>query len=662
MTWESIKSKQLKDEFLWIVCFVVYILSGVIGDCLSKGGHPILFVENLDGVSLVILQIQGTLDTLSIAILSLLGGRVSELYMGIPLIDFALNRKPRWLRQKRIINSLIILLSINVCFHLLKLYNIVFTLFLVSEGLICFSVKEIYEVFSGHIELGNEIETYLLDQMEIGMHSDKINLLHKFCNEWKSKIVNQSEPEYKSYQKTFDVIFHKLFLDKAPNNRTELQKCIYDVLYALLHSERPAIKKRGLCFVRETYSKAWSCVLADKNAVLSFSDGFYLFHTISDELQETVGQLPVAEVERALQWFATAENVLLVSCWVAWEEERQKEFLALNRFARAMGYYIAKNRDQEWHAVIWEKPLEYLRFPILCPEDRQDEMRQQQSTMLFYYAVGLVNFNMLNILGNSLYARAIPRLYRPVDKYHALLVLKIHCYIYYLADYESNACISNDKQKACKTFLRSDKIRRAFSDFLYRISSSEEIFNQDLEKLLLWQLEGFEYFPTGATAKTMIMGDVVRNYVLFITLYLFGEHDPYHLMDQVLSDEMVSYQLPLYLEKSDTTINLIDNFLMLLSTSENYAHEEKAREIYMALERKTKQRLKKIELSEAAQQPQEKNLSQLRWLNCRSGSISAKNSHRSFRRKLEAALSIGSIASGWIFSRICQLKNYYWSV
>ena len=82
MTWESIKSKQLKDEFLWIVCFVVYILSGVIGDCLSKGGHPILFVENLDGVSLVILQIQGTLDTLSIAILSLLGRKGVRIVYG----------------------------------------------------------------------------------------------------------------------------------------------------------------------------------------------------------------------------------------------------------------------------------------------------------------------------------------------------------------------------------------------------------------------------------------------------------------------------------------------------------------------------------------------------------------------------------------------------
>lgn len=607
MTWKNIKSRQLTVEARWIVFFSLCILAGVTGDCLNIYGHPIFYVENLDGVSLVILQIQGTIDTLSIAILSLLGGRVSESYMGIPLVDFTLNRKPGCLKQRRIIILLIFLLSANIFFHLAKLYNTVLASFLISEGLICFSVKEIYEVFSGHIELGNEIESYLLYQIKTGTYGDKLDLLHKFCDEWKSIIANQSEPEFETYQKTFDAVFKNLFLNETPNSRTELQKCIYHVIHASLRSENPASKKRGLRIIKEIYSKAWAYVITDKNKALSFSDGFYLFHTISDDLRDAIEQLPVAEIEQELRWFNTAEYVLLINYWVAGKSENQSELQALNRFASAMGYYIAKNRDQEWHTVMWEKPLVYLRIPSICPEGKQENMKQQQSAMLFYYAVSLINSNMLEIIENSLYTQAIPRMYHPVDKFNALLVLKIHCYIYYLAEYESTECISDDIQSACKTFLRSGNIRRIFSEFLRQISLSKEIFNQDLEKLLFMELEGLEFFPPRAASKKMIMETVVRNYVLFITLYLFGEHDPYHLMDQVLSDEMVKYHLPLYLQDFDTTISRIDNFLMLLSTSEKYPHQKKVREKYMALERETKRRLKKIELTEAIEQSQDKN-------------------------------------------------------
>lgn len=607
MKWKDIKREQVKIEALLIGVFILCILAGAFGDCLNRHGHPIFLVENFDGVSLVILQIQGTIDTLSIAVLSLLGGRVSESYMGISLIDFTLDRKPSYLKQKWIINSLIGLLSLNICFHIWGQYNMVLALFAISEGLICFSVKGIYEVFSGHIELENEIKCYLLFQFENGTRSNKLDLLHKFCDEWKSKILKQSEPEFNIYQNTFDAIFENLFLDKAPNSRTELQKCIYDVICVLLHSENPTLKKRGLCFVKEAYSKAWSYINSHENEVLGFSDGFYLFHAVSDDLRDAVEQLPVAEVERELQWFTTAEYVLLVNYWVAKGSEHQSELQDLSRFAGAMGYYIGKNRDQEWHATVWEKPLTYLRLPLIYPEGKQEDMKRQQAAILFFYAVSLVNSNMLEILENSLYTQAIPRLYYSMDKYCALLVLRIHCYIYYLAEYESTTCISTDIKHACQTFLRRDVIRRTFSDFLHRISLSKEIFNQELESLLLGDLEGLEFFPTRAASKTMIMGTVVRNYVLFITLYLFGEHDPNHMMDQVLSDETVKYHLPLYLENSGTTINQLDVFLTLVSTSEKLTldfQKKKARLSYAALERETKRRLKETELSKPARQSQ----------------------------------------------------------
>lgn len=607
MAWKEIEDKQRNFESICISIFILCAFWGFIGDALNRYGSPLFGIENLDAISLVILQIQGTIVTLSIAVLSLLGGRITETYMGISLIDYVLNRKPICLSQKMIINLLIVLLGGNVFFHLWGQYNVVFALFFVSEGLILLSTREIYEVFSGHVEIEHEIKSYIMNQVEAGSHADRINLLHKFCNGWKSAIAHQNEPEFEAYQQTFEILFKAVLMDEVPGSRLALQKCAYHIVYTLLSSEIPASRKRGLRLVHEIYKNTWICIRANESKALRFPDGFHLFQEISHDLQDATDHLPVIVVERELRWHTTVEYVLLVNFWVAYDPENPNEIRNLNYFASAMGSYIAKNRTQERHANIWESPFIYMRrLGLHSPAGKQAEMERQWTLILFHYAASLVNSNMLDLLADSMYAQGLANIAPTVDECYAILVLKLHCYIYYIAEYEDVSCVSSELQKSCKEFIRNYNIRRAFSGFLHRISHSKAVFNEALEKRLHKELEVFEFFPLRESSKILKMGGVVRNFVVFTSLYLFGEYDPYRMMEQMFSNEAVKFYLPTYLENPEATIKLLDEFLALLSDSRETNIDPKrgkARVKYAAFERNVKQRLKEIELEEASHQP-----------------------------------------------------------
>lgn len=616
MTWESVTGKQRKYEIKSLVLFAAYIVCGLTGDWMVRHDRYLVFVGGMEGISLVILQIQGTIDTLSIAVLSLLGGRISETYMGMPLIDFILNRKPVCLKQKWIINSLIFLLCFNIFLHLLGLYNTVLALFLVTAGLIVISIKEIYEVFSGDIVIENEIKSYLIHSAENGTHREHLDLTKKFCNEWELKIGIQIEPEYEIYRQIFDVLFKKLFQDETPNSRQELQKFIYPAIRALLCAEAPSARRRGLSLLREIYQNAWACIRESKDKApdkaLKFSDGFHLFHAVCYHLREVVKSLPIAETEKELKWFTTVEYIFLVNYWIAVKDdenakvakdaEDRGELWDAACFTGTLGCYLAKSQTQEWHAESWEKPFGWLRLPI-CPPDKVEEIEQRWSEVLFYYAVSLVNNNMLDLLENSLYIRGMTYLRIPAEEWKVRLILEIHCYIYYLTEYETSAHISEDVQKSCKDFLWSHKIRRIFSRFLRQISCARGIFNPDLEKHLYNRLMGFEFLRSAEEPDRPSLETIVQNFVVFIALYLYGEYDPDHMMEQVFSDEFVKFHLTEYIKSPGEAIKRLDTFLQMLSITEKINEkqtQERALKQYAMLEQMTKDRLKVILMKEAS--------------------------------------------------------------
>ena len=162
--WADECSKQKKIEIAGGVVIVVLLVFGASFDVIDTNFLP---VKDFSNVSLTALQIQASISSISIALVALISGVVSDEYYGLSITHYYLNIKPLLFKQNRIIIGSICLVAINVGAHLLGAYNLVIAILWVSCVVIIISVTEIYAAFSGRhvtiIEMKMYLDYILLD-------------------------------------------------------------------------------------------------------------------------------------------------------------------------------------------------------------------------------------------------------------------------------------------------------------------------------------------------------------------------------------------------------------------------------------------------------------------------------------------------------------------
>ena len=99
MNWKQIRNEQWKKELRCILLLCFSIIFGFLCEILVKNNIVFLYVNDLSGYSLTLLQIIASTATLSIAIISLLCGQNELNVFGIPYNDYCFERKPVFLKQ-----------------------------------------------------------------------------------------------------------------------------------------------------------------------------------------------------------------------------------------------------------------------------------------------------------------------------------------------------------------------------------------------------------------------------------------------------------------------------------------------------------------------------------------------------------------------------------
>ena len=80
MDWKEIRRKVKREEKIFVFIILGIIIVSIIDEVIAKSGYAFLFVLNYESVSLVVIQIQATVQTLSIALLALVSGKSDEYY------------------------------------------------------------------------------------------------------------------------------------------------------------------------------------------------------------------------------------------------------------------------------------------------------------------------------------------------------------------------------------------------------------------------------------------------------------------------------------------------------------------------------------------------------------------------------------------------------
>lgn len=566
LTWPEIESKIKKKEKRWLGLLLIIIVVGILDESIAHLFHPLLYVLNFDSVSLTILSIQATVATLVLTILSLMANKMDASYMGVSINDFLLNIKPWLFKQKRIIIAEIALIVGNVFVHMIGWYNFVVAVFIVSMLLVIISVTEIYEAFLGSEKINEEIEAYLKDNgftpnnhnkeekskkksQANSAHTQKLNSL---TYQWKNEITSQSETLYEKYINVFNILFP---YDFAENRRELLNQCV-KLSRALFtaHSEEASL--RGIEFVSNCYTQEWLYIRDHEEM-----DGpkFNLFDQIFEDFIAGFSEISIKKLEQSFHWWYFTETIIQNALFLkerTQSQEKAHDMEAAKDFCSFLGRFISS--DQSVQVVInkeqWKEPLRFLNTRFSYTDNLKTQANKCVAECFFNFMLPQVVNGYYDLIEEGWYrGLSLGASYKASDDF-VYTAIKLHCYIYYLAYYETKACASQEILDAAKSFIAKDSIGRIFAHFIEGIAETDDnvmsgmafskyphnIFNSDLDERLRTDLRRYELMPGDFVAKQILMDDAVQDFVTFLSCYVGNEMHSYEVLDSIIPEKRSS--------------------------------------------------------------------------------------------------------------------------
>lgn len=266
-----------------ILLMIVALVTGFICD---KMKIYLVFLDDINLLSLSIMQIQTTIGILVITIISLISGNMEESHYGISICHYYLNIKPEKLNFKRIIFIVLGLSLTSVIAYAFQLYTFILCIFIVTIINVLITVTNIYSAFSGRIDQYDEIENYLERQIKLSNNSLEKLFIH-FCDDWKRNILSQDELSYKKSCNFFEKFIIEIWKRKNCHEIEILQNQSIELCLSCLNTYNPIIQYRGMDLIYKIYSISKDQVVDN----LSFNYQnikFHLFEEVGKELIEVL--------------------------------------------------------------------------------------------------------------------------------------------------------------------------------------------------------------------------------------------------------------------------------------------------------------------------------------------------------------------------------------
>lgn len=560
--WKRKQKRYEIREIVGIVAMVVFIFIGGVCDwnVLVKG-NILISIGDIESFSLTILQIQATVGMLIFTIIALITGNISDSYMGVPISDFYLNIKPWILTQKVLVFISLGLCIAGVIAHSLSWYNIVFYLFLATFVAILLSILEIYSAFKGRNIQIQEIESYVNYMLESNIaYGEKVNIYQNFVLDWKDEVDSQDKQSYEKYLEVFKKSMLALWEYRNEESLLAIKQQCYSMSYCLLWSEKTTVKERGIEFIQDIYDILWGiihkCITEEEPLINQYKCEFPFFAEIHNELVQNMDELNVENVEKRLRFGNIADLIQRTAIWFKYDKEENEEDLVaknrryqyeysseiseLNSFARYIGYYLGKqqNKNNTINQRVWAEVLSgwSIFSDYNIPEERKEYFLKVKVNTYFAYCYGMLVNGQENVVKQGLYLKGMKQAVKLNNKYQALLYLVVHCYIYYLAERESDDCIPEDIRQSAKNIWEDGRVKDAFLEFLNMLSENAEWLDLGILNQMYRIVDRFELFPKYESVKSMIIETVVSDYYIFLISFMSHEFYMPELLERNIDD------------------------------------------------------------------------------------------------------------------------------
>lgn len=529
-------------ERFYLLAVLSTIILGVVSQMLSSNGIIIFYVSNFESISLSSIQIQGAVFGVTVALLALMSGRITESYLGIRYNNFLLNLKPRIFKQKTLIALSLILIVLNILFHMLGLFCLVIALFVASCEIIWISVDEIYEAFSGREKLEEEIKTFLWDQLKVSNEESTNNYLTDFCHEWKSIAVEQGNVEYSEYWDTFSELFHYAF--KTDKCRAQLLDQCTVLSKTMLCDSRSV--ERGVEFFKWCYQHAWRCLNKNLEHYEKQRVAFNLLDSSFEQLIRSLDNATIQAVEDNILWSGLIEIIILVNLRLAFDEEKpwkESELGSVEYLSGYFGKFIVNKSDR--NNSKWGKELTNLRPYVTLPDNLKEVFDEVLTSCKLRFMITQMRNDPNSLVKEYLIDNS--HYHYDISQNHVLMILRFHCYLWYVSFYESPSCIDQECIERCRQFLNDNNTKHFIKHIILdvglhdkniipQVSIQYDVFNNCLERKLLDYLRGYEAMPISGEAKLVLMDSAVEDYIVFLSLYLSRLFNKAELVDSMIAE------------------------------------------------------------------------------------------------------------------------------
>ncbi len=603
-------------EITLLILSMIIIFIGVLFDTLVNNNIILIHINGFNSYVLTILGIQATISTLSIALVALISNNISEDYMGIAISDYYLNIRPALFKQNIIICASLVLIMLSSAAYIFSFYNILISLFVITSMLIFISSYEIYFLFRGLQTTKKEIKLYFSYVFNASKYmkfnyKNIENLMFNFISDWSNKANSQTHNEYNEYKEKFFHIIDSLLNIVTPKNVALLKEICGKQIYSFLTNENNKIKVYGIDLMTDVYRHIWESIINDNSSWKQIKE-FNMFCEIVDVLYAAIKDVPFQLMIQSFNWECISDYIVRVIFNIGVDNETvisSSDLGSVLRFSSMVGN-VVKFKEQYNHEYVedmlyyWGRTFSktYFDSTYRIPENRKECYLSFRCKYYFYYFKGFVNNGYMNIVKENIFFRSIANLYFHINKWDILYYLAIDCYLYYLSEKESTACVDATIKTLAKELLEDKRITN-LNDFLF-IKIAEHNFDySELEDELYSLLKGCELFPKYSDSKTSIMDEVIREFYLF-SQSIINRHRFFNNKKYTIEDEIYLY-INQFLgdNKEQTKENLKRFYTLFQRSSPNKNVDDIVSNIYYDMEQgiKTIYKTQEMKMAEIEQ-------------------------------------------------------------
>ena len=512
------------------------VVAGVACDCFAS--YRLFSVKNLDEIVLGITGISATLFTLTIALLALIGEK-KDSYLGFNFKKFYLQQKVIVFKQNFIVLAGLLSTAIGALCLIPGFYNTSIALFCINVILIFISIRRILQMYTKSTgEMENEIKSFFDNYWED--ENADVSIMTSFVDDWNHRYKFQSATEFEKYKDSFSKIFKKFFSDD--DHRQRLESGCVDIVETMLMDKEKS--PEGFKLLYEIYSNAYGALNQlgekEKNRI-----SFHLYLSVAYKLNVALLDMDLAAVELKIQWDSFVRYVIGVNGFFFNKNDDSAvvELKSIVNFCYMLGCRVSK--DPHANAKHWGDSLQHFAYADLHHDELYADSKIILARCVLAFMNGVIEYGDEFFIKEYFYVGFVQESSYMLNELQVFSVFAVHCYMYYLGFCEKEPYVSDEISTKCKNILQDSNVQEQMVKYLRCFSSNEknicpytnntlDVFNDSFFHRMRDLLCFYEKMDPHGDAKMLIMPSVIRDYCLYMVLYMTSSYNRPQVLENVI--------------------------------------------------------------------------------------------------------------------------------